>query len=138
MTAAWSPEELERIGEAEELGIAAKRADGTLRRWVPIWVVCVGEQVYVRTWHRRHNGWFGQVLDSRRARIRVPGQEVDVTVEDVGEDKAELRAGVDAAYRVKYGRYGATSVDRMVTEDAAASTLRLIPEQGARAGQDKC
>ena len=39
MAAAWSAEELERIGRAEELEIATKRADGTLRRWVPIWVV---------------------------------------------------------------------------------------------------
>jgi hypothetical protein len=137
MTAAWSAEELERIGRAEELQIAAKRADGTLRRWVPIWVVCAGEQVYVRTWYRRDDGWFGHVLDSRRARIRVPGLEVDIAVEDVGEDKAELRAGVDAAYRAKYGRYGGTTVDRMATDDAAASTLRLIPEQGARAGEDE-
>ncbi len=129
MTAAWSREELERIGTAEELRIATRRADGTLRRWVPIWVVCVGQQVYVRTWYRRDSGWFGHVLDSRRARIRVPGLDVDVAVEDVGEDRAELRAGVDAAYRTKYGHYGGTSVDRMVTDDAAASTLQLIPEQ---------
>jgi hypothetical protein len=39
MTVAWSPDELERIGTAEELHIATKRADGTLRREVPIWVV---------------------------------------------------------------------------------------------------
>jgi hypothetical protein len=129
MSAAWPPEELERIGSAEELEIAAKRADGTPRRWVPIWVVCVGEQVYVRTWYRRDNGWFGQALDSRRARIRVPGLEVEVAVEDVGEDQAGLRAGVDAAYRVKYGRYGGSTVDRMVADDAVASTLRLIPER---------
>jgi hypothetical protein len=137
MTAAWSPEDLERVGAAEELEIATKGGDGTLQRWLPIWVVCVGEQVYVRTWHRRHSGWFGQALDSRRARIRVPGLEVDVGVADVGEHQAELRTGVDAAYRVKYGRYGSTTVDRMVTDDAAASTLRLIPEQGADAGEDK-
>jgi hypothetical protein len=137
MTAAWSPEDLVRIGTAEELEIATKGGDGTLQRWLPIWVVCVGEQAYVRTWHRRHSGWFGQALDSRRARIRVPGLEVNVAVEDVGEDPAELRAGVDAAYRVKYGRYGSTTIDRMVTDDAAASTLRLIPEQGAGAGEDK-
>ncbi len=137
MTAVWSRGKLERIGRAEELQIATKRADGTLRRWVPIWVVCVGQQVYVRTWYRRDSGWFGHVLNSRRARIRVPGLEVDVAVEDVGEDRAKLRAGVDGAYRTKYGRYGGTSVDRMVADDAAASTLRLIPEQGARAGEDE-
>jgi hypothetical protein len=135
MTAAWSPEQVERIGRAQELQIATRRADGTLRRWVPIWVVCVGEQVFVRTWYRRDNGWFGHVLDSRRARIRVPGVEVDVAAEDVGEDTAKLRPGVDAAYRAKYRRYSGPSVDRMATDDAAASTLRLIPEQGARADE---
>jgi hypothetical protein len=135
MTTAWSARELEQICSAKELQIATKRADGTLRRWVPIWVVCVGDQVHVRTWYRRENGWFGQVLGSRRARIHVPGLEVDVAVEDVGEDKTELHAGVDAAYHAKYARYGGSSVDRMTTDAAAATTLRLIPEQGARAGE---
>ena len=49
MTDTWSPDELERIGSATELEIAVRRADGTGRRWVPIWAVCVGERVYVRT-----------------------------------------------------------------------------------------
>jgi len=129
MTVAWSPDELERIGTAEELHIATSRADGTLRRAVPIWVVGVSGQVYVRTWYRRDCGWFGHAVNARRARIRVPGLEADIAVEDVGDDQAELRASVDAAYRAKYGRYGETTVDRMVSDDAAASTLRLIPER---------
>ena len=132
MTTTWSTEDLEQIGRAEELQIATRRADGTLRRWVPIWVVCVGDQVYVRTWYRRDNGWFGHVLGSRRARIRVPGLEVDVGVEDVGsdkEDRAELRANVDAAYHAKYARHGGPSVDGMTTDTAAATTLRLVAEQ---------
>jgi hypothetical protein len=132
MTVAWSPDELERIGRAEELHIAANRADGTLGREVPIWVVRAGGQVYVRTWYRRDSGWFGHVVGSGRARIRVPGLEADVAIEDVGGDEGELRASVDAAYRAKYGRYGDTTVERMVTDDAAAATLRLIPQQGTR------
>jgi len=100
-----------------------------LRRSVPVWVVRARGQVDVRTWHRRANGWFGQAVDSQRAQIRLPGPEVDVAVEDVGDDHAELRAGVDAAYRDKYGGYGATALDRTVTDDAAASNLRLIPER---------
>ena len=36
MTAAWSPAELQEINAARELEIASRRADGTLRRWVPI------------------------------------------------------------------------------------------------------
>ncbi len=133
MTTAWSQAQLERIEETEELRIATKRADGTLRRWLPIWVVSVGEQVYVRTWYRRDSGWFAHALDSRRARIRVPDLVLDVTVEDLGDDRADLRVGVDDAYRCKYERYGNASVDRMVNDAAAATTLRLIPEHGAHA-----
>jgi hypothetical protein len=55
--------------------------------------------------------------------------EAGVAIEEVGDDKGESRAEVDAAYRAKYGRYGGTSVAQMVTDDAAATTLRLIPEQ---------
>jgi hypothetical protein len=137
MAVTWSAEELEQIGAAEELRISASRADGTLRRDVPVWVVRVSGQVYVRTWYRRDNGWFGHAVDSRRARIRVPGLEADIAIEDVGDDKAELRAEVDAAYRAKYGRYGETSVTQMVTDAAASTTLRLIPEHGARTGRDE-
>ena len=125
MTAAWSPEALQRIGAASELAIASRRADGTLRRWVPVWVVSVGGQVYVRTWYRRDTGWFGHVLAEPRARIRVPGLEADVTMTDTGEGPPELRAGIDAAYRAKYGSSGGT--ERMVTDEAAAATLRLTP-----------
>jgi hypothetical protein len=134
MTVGWSAEELERIGTAQELRISTSRADGTLRREVPIWVVRVSGHIYVRTWYRRRNGWFGHAVDSRRARIRIPGLEADVAIEDIGDDKSELRAEVDLAYRAKYGRYGETSVAQMVTDAAAATTLRLSPAHGARAG----
>lgn len=127
MTVTWSAQELARIDSAVELLIAVRRADGTLRSWLPIWVVCANEQVYVRTWHRRETGWFGHVLNSRRARVRVPRLESDVTVTDVGEATADLCARVDAAYRNKYGLGGA---ETMVTPAAAATTLQLTPERG--------
>jgi hypothetical protein len=131
MTAGWSAEELERIGAAQELRISTSRADGTLRREVPIWVVRVSGHVYVRTWYRRDSGWFGHAVDWRRARIRVPGLQAGVAIEDIGDDKTELRAEVDLAYRAKYSRYGEPSVAQMVTDAAAATTLQLFPGPGA-------
>jgi hypothetical protein len=125
MTALWSPDDLRLMNAAGELWIAVKRSDGSLRRWVPIWVVCAGGQVYVRTWYRRDTGWFGHALRSRRARIRVPGLEADVTIEDIGDASTQVTADVDSAYRTKYGRGGAVS---MVTATAAATTLQLNPE----------
>ncbi len=117
----WTADELDRITRSAELEIATRRADGTLRRWLPIWAVCADGQVFVRTWQRRDTGWFGQAVRSQRAQIRVPSVQAEVTVQDV---RAEEQAAVDAAYRAKYGRYG-TSVDRMVSADAVAATLRL-------------
>jgi len=73
----------------------------------------------VRTWYRRDTGWYGHARRSRQARVRAPGLQADVTIEDA----AIGRALVDSAYRDKYG-YGA-AVDRMVGDEAAATTLRL-------------
>jgi hypothetical protein len=91
---------------------------------LPIWVVCAGDQVYVRTWHRRTTGWFGRVVDSRQARIRVRGLETDVIVQDIGGDDSDLRSVIDEAYRLKYGSDGG-AVGQMITDSAAATTLRL-------------
>jgi hypothetical protein len=127
----WSAEQLARVDEATELTIATRRADGTLRAPRPIWVVRVGDQVYVRTWYRRTTGWYGRVLERPQAQVQVPGLTADVTVEDVGDGAStgsgDLRDNVDAAYRAKYGRYGGGSVDQMITDSAAATTLRLSP-----------
>ncbi len=129
MTCSWSSEELDHIDGVEELEIAAKRPDGSMSRWVPIWVVRVDDQVYVRTWYRRESGWFGRAVSSGRARVRVPGLEVDVVVEEIGAADPSSRSGADAAYRAKYGRYGDSTVDRMATDAAAATTLKLSPEK---------
>lgn len=125
MTARWSTEDLRLIHAAGELQIAVRRYDGGLRRWLPIWVVCAGDQVYVRTWYRRDTGWFGDALRSHRARIRVPGLEADITIEDIGDASAQVTADVNDAYRTKYDRGGAGP---MVTATATATTLRLNPE----------
>ena len=107
-----------------ELEIAVRRMDGPLRRWTPIWVVCIADEVYVRSWYRRETGWFGQALRSRQARVRVPGLATDVAIEDVGGGTAGLPNAIDAAYVAKYGVAGSAS---MLTPAAAATTLRLSP-----------
>lgn len=86
--------------------------------------MCAHDEVFVRTWYRRSTGWFGRILRTERARIRVPGVEVGVRAEDVGAEPSTLRAAVDDAYRAKYG---GGSADRMVAGEAAATTLRLVP-----------
>lgn len=62
-------------------------------------------------------------LSTTRARVRVPGVEVDVRVEDVGVGPSGLREDVDDAYRDKYG---GGSTGNMIGDEAAATTLRLL------------
>jgi hypothetical protein len=97
----WTSEQLALVDAARELEIAVRRVDRTLRPWTPIWVVRVVGDVYVRPWYRRDTGWFGLALSTRRARVRVPGVEVDVRIEDVGVGPSGLRQDVDDAYRDK-------------------------------------
>ena len=125
MTASWSAEQLDLVSRSCELHISSRRSDGSFRPSVPIWVVSFDDEVYVRTWYRRTTGWFGRVIDLPQAHIRVPGLEADVIITDVGGGAPGIRARVDDAYRAKYGASGHQS---MVTDDAAATTLRLDPK----------
>ena len=47
--AAWANDELDAIGDAEELTLASARRDGTLRNPVTMWVVRAGDDLYVRS-----------------------------------------------------------------------------------------
>jgi hypothetical protein len=60
---AWTSDELNKIGKAEELQIASLRPDGTLRMPVTIWVVRVDNDLYIRSYKRRNSGWFKGVLE---------------------------------------------------------------------------
>ncbi len=120
----WTSDERTRVGAADELSIAPYRADGTLRPAVPIWVVRVGEALYVRSYRGRAGGWFRDALRSGRGRIRAGGVERDVTF---AEPDAGVQGAIDRAYREKYARYGDTYVVPMVAPDAVAATFRLIP-----------
>ena len=54
----WTSDELDKIGAAEELQIASLRHDGTLRNLVTIWVVRLGDDLYVRSVNGRTAAWF--------------------------------------------------------------------------------
>lgn len=47
---AWASDELDRVAAADELELATRRSDGTLRKPVTIWVVRHGDDLYVRSW----------------------------------------------------------------------------------------
>lgn len=124
--ASWTADELERLGEAQELRIAGRRQDGSLRDLVIIWAVRVGDEVYVRSVRGPQGGWFKGVLVRREGRVESGGVERDVVFEDVaGSDP--VHEDIDAAYAGKYGA-GSSSVRAITSDTARATTLRVLPQ----------
>ena len=119
----WTDEELNKIGNAEELRIAGRKADGTLRKPVIIWVVSVGDALYVRSVNGRTSGWFRGVLVRHEGRIWAGGVEKNVTF--VEETEPDVNAKIDEAYLNKYQRYPQW-VAPMVTSEVQATTIKLI------------
>jgi len=120
----WTHDELDRIGQADELRIASLRRDGTLRKPVPIWAVRQGDDIYVRSAYGRTPMWFRGTQERHEGRITAGGVDRDVTFVDA--DPA-LNDRIDAAYRTKYHRHGAQYVDMVLTPEARATTIKLVP-----------
>jgi hypothetical protein len=122
----WTRNDLERIGAADELQLATFKKDGTLRKPVVIWVVRVGDDLYVRSYRGREGAWFRHVQLRPEGRVVAGGVTKDVTFVDVSDDEA-LNNKIDAAYQSKYRRYSATFVGPMIAPQARATTLKLVP-----------
>ncbi|OON76971.1 DUF2255 family protein [Streptomyces tsukubensis] len=119
----WNGSQLERIGAAEELELRSERGDGTLRNPVTMWVVRAGDHVYVRSVKGQDGPWYRGTRTREQGDVEAGGVRQDVTFNEA--DPREY-AGVDAAYREKYGHY-TTIVDHVLTDRARTSTLRLEP-----------
>lgn len=120
----WTSEELNKIGTADELEIAPRRRDSTLRKPVTIWVVRVSDDLYVRSYRGRGGAWFRAAQVRREGRIRAGGVEKEVAF--VAETDPAINDQIDAAYHTKYRRYP-QYVAPMVTAEARATTIKLAP-----------
>jgi hypothetical protein len=120
----WTDDELAKIGAADELEITSFRNDGAIRPYTTIWVVRVGDDLYVRSWRGRSARWFRRALQGCEGRIQADGIERDVTFEEPDDT---VNPAIHDAYRTKYGRYPEAYVQPMVEPDATAATFRLTP-----------
>jgi hypothetical protein len=120
----WTSDELSKIGAAEELEIASLRRDGTLRNPVTIWVVRIGDDLYVRSYRGRGGAWFRGAQERHEGHIQAGGVEKDVTF--VEEADPDINDQIDAAYRTKYRRYP-QYVAPMLVAEVRSTTIKLVP-----------
>jgi hypothetical protein len=119
---AWTTSDLDTIGAADEIDIAARRPDGTTGRIVTIWDVRVGNDVFIRSFHGPDGHWYRATQATGGGRVRAAGVEHDVRFEPAPDADSQA---IDDGYRDKYGR--SSYVDAMVTPTAIAATLRIVP-----------
>jgi hypothetical protein len=129
----WDGAELDRVGTATELDLAARRADESLSKFTTMWVVRVGESLYVRSAYGPDSAWYRRATRLGRGRIRASGVERDVAFEHLAPD-VPLHTEIDDAFHAKYDRYGPRIVATVVGPDAAKVTLRLEPAPSSPAG----
>jgi len=120
---AWPARDLESIGAAEELQLASRRPDGSLRPYVTMWVVRAGDGLYVRSAYEPGNPWYRRAVATGAGRIRAGGAEWDVAFTPA---VPEARDRIDAAYHAKYDRYG----PRIVGSVTGPGSVRLVPQPG--------
>ena len=120
----WTSEELTKIEAADELEIASIRLDGTLRNLVTIWVVRLGDDLYIRSVNGRTGAWFRGTQVRHEGRIGAGGVEKDVTFVDADDG---INDQIDDAYRSKYRRYAPGIVGSVLTPEARTATIKLVP-----------
>ena len=121
---AWTSEELDKIGKAEELTLSSLRRDGTLRKPVIMWVVRVDNDLYVRSVNGRTSDWFRGVQSRHEGQIKAGGVVKDVTFIEVIDEN--VNAQIDAVYADKYRRY-ASIIPSINDPKARAATIRIVP-----------
>jgi hypothetical protein len=118
----WSPADLDQIDRSEEIQVAPRRTDGSLQSYVTIWVVEVGDDLFVRSARGVESNWWRRATASGSGRIRAGDIERDV----VFEAATDLNVEVDRAYHRKYDRYGERIVGTVVGASAQPTTLRVL------------
>jgi hypothetical protein len=120
----WQSDHLDKLGRAEEVQIASARADGTLRKPVTVWAVRHGDDLFVRSVKGRSGPWFLGTQQTHEGRIRAAGVQQDVTF---GDADPATESEIDGAYRTKYRRYAGSILNSVLTPEARASTIKLVP-----------
>ncbi|WP_084361324.1 DUF2255 family protein [Herbiconiux solani] len=121
--AEWAEAELDEIANTEELRISSPKQDGSMGRPVPIWVVRLGQRLYVRSADGPHSGWFARANAALSSTVTAGSVEREVTLEHPTVSEEEI----SEAYRKKYAISGAAWIANLMTPLASSTTRALIP-----------
>jgi hypothetical protein len=117
-----SAEALHHLAEVEEIRIGVRRPDGSTRS-IPIWVVKVGDDIYVRSVRGPKGGWYRRLRANPEGEVRDGEHRHPVHAEAVTD--AGTLDQVTRAYATKYG--ASPFVRPLLGAPSVEATLRLDP-----------
>lgn len=118
----WDAQTFTELAAARDLNIVVP-APGRDPIRTPIWVVPVGENLYVRSWKGQEGRWYRRAHRHGAGTVVTRSGERDVRFVPVTD--AALDAAIDQEYITKYG--DSSSAQAMVRPPASGTTLRLEP-----------
>jgi hypothetical protein len=121
---AWTPEDQSLLSETYSLVLTAGDTD---RPGVEIGMAVVDGELYVRAYRGVRSRWYRAAREHGHGTIRVGAVSRDVLLTTGGG--LEPPAGLDAAFRAKYGEVADALV---ASPQARAATIRIDPAPGTR------
>jgi hypothetical protein len=126
-TDAWSDDDLDLLGGAGEVEVSSVRGDGSLSRARTVWIVRVGDEVYLRSVNGPDAAWYRSTRSRHQGRIEARGKIRDVTWVDVDAvTQPDIDPAVDAEYARKY-RGSASAIAHINSPTARTTTMRVDP-----------
>ncbi|HEY5853529.1 MAG TPA: DUF2255 family protein [Aldersonia sp.] len=119
----WQHEDARSIAAPQEVQLAPRRVDGSLRAPRTTWIVAFGDRVFVRSTNGGGASWFKAAIATGSGQITARGTAYDVAFTEADTDEL---AAIGDAYRNKYGRY-ASIVDHLEEPGPRAATLEVTP-----------
>ena len=123
----WSQDDLDRLGGAGEVEVSSVRRDGSLSRARTVWIVRVGDDLYLRSVNGPDAAWYRFTRLFHQGRIQARGAARDVTWIDVNATgEPDVDPAVDAEYARKY--QGSTAAIAHINRPLArTTTMRAEP-----------
>ena len=123
----WSQDDLDRLGGVGEVEVSSVRRDGSLSRARTVWIVRVGDQLYLRSVNGPDGAWYLLTRAFHQGRIEARGVARDVTWIDVdAAEGPDVDPAVDAEYARKY--QGSTAAIAHINSPLArTTTMRVEP-----------
>jgi len=125
MQSNWTQEQLETFSTADDMYISPFYSDGKTPgtpTW--IWSVVADNNLYVRAYNGQRSRWYQSVVEQKAGKIKLAGQEYDVTFEPMDNDPA-LTEEIDEAYRKKYG--SSMYLSPMLGKGPISATVKILP-----------